>query len=259
MKLMKRRDFLRAAGLGAAACVAGSGATARPKTAKRPNIVWIYSDDHAQNAVSAYGGRLAKVAPTPNIDRIAREGVRFDNYCCNNSICSPARGSVLTGQYSHKNGVTGLEGAIREGSPWVSTELRKAGYQTGVFGKWHLASKPRGFDDFKITSGQGAWFDPTFYTPQSDYQPRAKKLTKPQKYEGYSSDVYTDVALEWLKKRDAAKPFCLMLHFKAPHHSYEYPKRHEKMLEGVKVPEPASLHEDVAAASLSLLARVRGV
>ena len=213
--------------------------------AERPHIVFILADDHAVEAISCYGGLLEGHAKTPNIDRIAREGVRFVNVFCNNSICSPSRASILTGQYSHTNGARGLNGTIAPGSPWVSVGLQKAGYQTAVFGKWHLQNTPRGFDDYGVTRKQGKYFNPTFNSPRGQ-----------RKYEGYATDVYTDVALEWLKRREPSKPFCLMLHFKAPHHPYDYPRRHDKLLEGIAVPEPPSLREDVEQTSPLLKARL---
>ncbi|MDH3583197.1 MAG: sulfatase [Phycisphaerae bacterium] len=212
-----------------------------------PNILFIMADDHASEAIGAYGSWLKDFVRTPTIDRLAHEGIRLTNVCCNNSICSPSRASILTGQYSHKNGVLGLNGTIDADSPWVSAELQKSGYQTAVFGKWHLRSRPRGFDAFKVTKGQGAWFDPTFYTESSGWYPKSKKqpVTGVEKARGYSSDVYTDAALAWLKTRDRQRPFCAMLHFKAPHHSYEYPARHDDLLADVLIPEPPSLHERI--------------
>ena len=122
------------------------------------------SDDHALEAIGAYGSWLKKYCPTPAIDHLAAEGFRCTNGCCNNSICSPSRASILTGQYSHKNGVPNLNGSINEDSPQLAVGLKKAGYQTAVFGKWHLTSRPMGFDTYKVTRGQGSWFDPVFYT-----------------------------------------------------------------------------------------------
>jgi len=232
---MQRREFIRRAGLGTAGlALTPLGFAAR----RRPNILYIMADDHAQEAISCYGSYLKDYAKTPNIDRIAAEGIRFNNVCCNNSICSPSRASILTGQYSHKNGVTNLNGTIRESSPWVSVELQKAGYSTAVVGKWHLHPLPRGFDDYAVVKRQGQYFNPTFQTPAG-----AKHMT------GYCSDVYADVALDWLRGRDPNKPFCLMLHFKAPHHPYDYPDRVKGFLRGVKIPEPSNLYEDVKKTS----------
>lgn len=196
------------------------------------------ADDHAVEAVSSYGSYLSHYAKTPNIDRIGREGMRFTNCCCNNSICSPSRATFLTGQYSHKNGVLGLGGTINDTAPWFSTQLQQAGYQTCVVGKWHLGNKPKGFSQYWVTKGQGKYFNPTFNTPDG--------IVKKQ---GYSTDVYTDTALQWLKQRDTNQPFCLCLHFKAPHAPYDYPERHKNLLEGVKVVEPENLHEDIAKTS----------
>ena len=234
---MERRDFLRGVGLGTVGLAMG-----RPSFAKavkgKPNIIYIMADDHALEAISCYGTLLKDYAKTPNLDRIGNEGMRFNNVCCNNSICSPSRASILTGQYSHANGVRGLGGKINDDSPWFSTQLQKVGYQTAAFGKWHLASTPQGFDDYGVTKGQGAYFNPTFSTPGGT-----------KKYQGYSTDVYTDVAMKWLERRDKTRPFCLLLHFKAPHHPYDYADRHATLLEGVAVPEPANLYEDVAKTS----------
>ena len=217
----------------------------------RPNILFIMSDDHASEAIGAYGSWLKKYCSTPTIDRLAAEGMRFTNVCCNNSICSPSRATILTGQYSHKNGVPSLNGAINENSPQVAAQLQKAGYQTAVFGKWHLTSQPKGFDTYKVTRGQGSWFDPVFFTKTGQWYGKKKKRDRVpgEKHEGYCSDVYTDQALQWLKARDAKKPFCMMLHFKAPHHSYEYPERWKDYLKDTLIPEPPSLHEDVEKTS----------
>jgi len=217
----------------------------------QPNILFIMSDDHASEAIGAYGSWLKKYCTTPTIDRLAAEGMRFTNVCCNNSICSPSRATILTGQYSHKNGVSSLNGAISENSPQVAAELQKAGYQTAVFGKWHLTSQPKGFDAYKVTRGQGSWFDSVFYTQTGQWYGKKKKRDRVpgEKHEGYCSDVYTDQALQWLKARDAKKPFCMMLHFKAPHHSYEYPERWKDYLKDTLIPEPPSLHEDVEKTS----------
>jgi len=206
----------------------------------RPNIIFIFADDHAAEAISAYGSHLKDYARTPNIDRLATEGMLFRNCLCNNSICSPSRASVLTGQYSHKNGVRGLNGTVNEDSPWFSVELQKAGYQTAVIGKWHLKSWPRGFDRFWVIKGQGTYFNPTFYT-----EPNGGIV----KETGYSTDVYADYALRWLAQRDTKRPFLLCLQFKAPHHPYDYAERHAGLLAGVEIPEPPNLYEDIATTS----------
>lgn len=213
--------------------------------AAKPNILFILSDDHALEAIGAYGSWLKDYVKTPTIDRLAAEGMRFNNLCVNNSICSPSRASILTGQYSHKNGVLNLGGYINDSSPMFSEELKRAGYQTAVFGKWHLKSNPRGFDAWAITRGQGSYFNPNLETANG-----LQKLT------GYYADVYTDLSLDWLKQRDKSKPFALCVHYKGPHHPYDYPERWARLLEGVTVPEPPTLHEDVEATSPRLKARL---
>ena len=214
----------------------------------RPNILYIMSDDHSTNAVGAYNGWLKKHAPTPNIDRLAREGLRFDNCFCTNSICTPSRASIITGQYSHVNGVLTLKGRLREGQPSFPRDLQRAGYQTAVVGKWHLRSTPRGFDYYEVLPGQGAYFNPRFT--------RDGEQTK---YEGYSTDIITDLSLEWLKKRDKEKPFLLLCHHKAPHGRWEYAPRHRKMYAGVDLPEPPTLHNRFENASTALKQHFRNM
>jgi arylsulfatase A-like enzyme len=207
----------------------------------RPNFVVVLVDDHAFEAISAYGTYLKDFAKTPTIDRLAREGMRFDNFTCANSICSPSRASILTGQYSHKNGVIGLNGSINDDSPQYPVELNKAGYQTWLVGKWHLKSKPKGYDKHMVVKGQGKYFDPTFSGSEGVWNRK-----------GYSTDVYTDVAMDWLKKRDKKKPFLLCLQFKAPHHDYGHAARYDDLLAGVPAPEPPSLYEDIRAGHSNL-------
>ena len=207
----------------------------------KPNFVVVLVDDHAFEAISAYGTYLKDFAKTPAIDRLAGEGMRFDNFTCANSICSPSRATILTGQYSHKNGVTGLNGSINDDSPQYPVELNKAGYQTWLVGKWHLKSQPKGYDKHMVVKGQGKYFDPTFSGSEGVWNRK-----------GYSTDVYTDVAMDWLKKRDKKKPFLLCLQFKAPHHDYGHAARYDDLLAGVPAPEPPSLYEDVRNSNSNL-------
>ena len=200
----------------------------------RPNIVVVFADDHALEAISAYGTYLEDFAKTPAIDRLAHEGMRFDNFACGNSICSPSRATLLTGQYSHKNGVRGLNGTINESSPQYPVELQRAGYQTWLVGKWHLKNTPTGYDKYMVVKGQGSYFDPTFNGSEGTW-----------KREGYSTDVYTDIAMDWLKSRERDRPFLLCLQFKAPHHDYGHAERYDELLADVPVPEPPTLYEDV--------------
>ena len=202
---------------------------------KRPNILFILADDNAMESIAAYGSWLKDYTHTPNLDRLAKEGMLFRNMCCNDSICSPSRASIMTGQYNHVNHVLGNAGTpINPESPWLSKELKAGGYQTWLVGKWHLEPLPQGFDDFRVVKGQGTYFDPKYIGPDG----------LKEQVEGYSSDKYADKAMEWLDGRDRDKPFCMMLHFKATHHEFDPAPRHMKLLEGVKVPEPPSLYED---------------
>lgn len=201
--------------------------------AEPPNIIFVLVDDHAWEAVSAYGSYLKDYAKTPTIDRLGEEGMRFDNFVCANSICSPSRASFITGQYSHINGVKNLNGKINATSPWLSEELQRGGYETLLVGKWHLQGNIRGFDKHMTVKGQGKYFDPTFYGSEGTWDRK-----------GYSTDVYTDIALDWLKERDTSKPFYLALQFKAPHHDYGHAARYNDLLADVAIPEPPTLYED---------------
>lgn len=233
--MISRRDFLRRAG-GASLALSAAAAQRRAwsDNAKRPNILWIYSDDHAQNAVSAYGGRLAEVAPTPNIDRIAREGMIFRNSFVTNSICGPCRAVVLTGLHSHLNGIL-RNGQNFDGSQQTFPKLlREAGYQTALFGKWHLGSDPTGFDTWDILPGQGHYYNPDFITPDGR-----------SSVEGYVTDIITDKALQWLETgRDSDKPFMLMVQDKAPHREWEPGPDHLTLFDDVTIPEPHNLFDD---------------
>lgn len=217
------------------------GSTAFAEDLPPPNIVVILADDHAFEAISCYGSHLGDFAKTPAIDRIAQEGARFDNFACSNSICSPSRATILTGQYSRQNGVLGLNGSIRDSSPQYPVELQKEGYQTWLVGKWHLKSRPKGYDKHMVVQGQGKYFDPTFSGSEGTW-----------KRTGYSTDVYTDIAMDWLKNRKRDQPFLLCLQFKAPHHDYGHAERYNNLLAGVEIPEPPSLYEDLAISNSRL-------
>ena len=214
---------------------------------QRPNILFIMADDHACNAISAYGGRLAKVAPTPNIDRLAREGMRLDRCYVTNSICTPSRAVILSGQHSHTNSVRTLVDAFPgpdAETPNVAEILRQSGYATVLLGKWHLRSQPWGFDYWKVAPGQGFYYDPVFVSSSDKipYTPRVRRDAVRSK--GYYTDLVTDFALDWLKNHDRDQPFFMMLHHKAPHGKWEPAPRHKRYLADVKIPEPASLWED---------------
>jgi arylsulfatase A-like enzyme len=203
-----------------------------------PNIIFIMSDDHAANAVSAYDRRLAGVFQTPNIDRLANEGMRLDAMFAANSICTPSRASIMTGQYSHVNGVKTLKDDFDRDRDNLAKRLQGAGYQTAMVGKWHLHTEPSGFDYYNVLPGQGLYHDPKLKEIGDEWKDHARGG---KVYEGYVSDVITDVALEWLEGREQEQPFFLMLHHKAPHGLWEPAKRHETAFADIDIPEPDSL------------------
>ena len=215
---------------------AGVGAAlADDASEARPNIVFIMSDDHAAHATGTYGGRLSELDPTPHLDKLAEEGMRFDRAYATNSICTPSRATLLTGQYSHLNGVPVFNPIDPERAVFP-TMLQQAGYYTALIGKWHLGSDPVGFDDWEIFPGQGAYWNPAFYT-----------ATGQRKYEGHASDVTTDLAIERLKDRPADKPFMLMVHHKAPHRNWQPHPRHQAKYKELKIPEPENLFDDYSS------------
>ena len=220
-------------------CLVALLALGQAQAAKRPNILFMMSDDHAAEGIGAYGSWLKDYVHTPAIDRLAAEGMRFTNVCCNNSICSPSRASIISGQYSHVTGALNLGCELKPNAPSYIRELTNSGYETCVVGKWHMKQFPRGTSDYAVTVGQGSYFSPTLHRPNG----------KREKYQGYYADRYTDWALKWLKQRDKTKPFYLSLHFKGPHEYFDYPERWAKLHEGVKLPEPPSLHEDITKTS----------
>lgn len=207
---------------------------------ERPNILYIMSDDHSAQAISCYGGILKDVLPTPNIDRIGNEGIRFENAFCTNSISTPSRAVILTGKYSNKNGVYTLDDRLDINQNNVAKILQTNGYQTAVVGKWHLASEPQGFDYYSVYPGQGSYVNPVFLEKGekvgTDFEYSIKK-----KVEGYSSDITADKTISWMENRDKSKPFMMMCHFKAPHRNWICADRHRDLLKDVTIPEPANL------------------
>jgi len=222
----------------------------------RPNILFIMSDDHAANAISCYGSILAEVFSTPNMDRLATEGARLNNFFSTNSICTPARATIMTGQYGHVNGVRTLSDHwnpdCRENLPAL---LREAGYTTSVIGKWHLHCYPEGFDHFDILPGQGKYHNPEFLDQSLPREmlenPWHERLEGGIKHEGYVTDIITEKTVHWLRSRDRDKPFFLMCHHKAPHDFWEYAERHEHLFDNVTIPEPNSLFEDRSHRSIA--------
>jgi len=201
---------------------------------KRPNILYIMSDDHAAHAISAYG---SKINQTPNIDRIAKEGMRFQNCFVTNSICTPSRAAILTGKYAHINGVP-VFNRFDGSQPTLAKYLQKAGYHTGMIGKWHLGSDPTGFDYWNILPGQGLYHNPVFITPDGR-----------KKHTGYATDLITDLALQFMDGRPKDKPFFLMCHHKAPHRPWQPDEKHAKKWENIQVPEPDTFNDDYVGRS----------
>jgi arylsulfatase A-like enzyme len=202
---------------------------------QRPNIVFIFSDDHAYQAISAYGHPL-KLVETPNIDRIAKGGMRFDRCLVPNSICGPSRACVLTGKYSHANGFYNNSNSRFDGSQVTFPKLLKeTGYQTAVIGKWHLVSDPTGFDHWHILPNQGRYYNP----------PMIKNGQRVE-HTGYTTDIITDLSLDWMKNRDKSKPFLLMCQHKAPHREWAPALRHLGHDKDRKYPEPDTLFDDYA-------------
>ncbi|MGJ8738394.1 sulfatase family protein [Zobellia laminariae] len=208
-------------------------------TEKKPNIIYIMADDHTTQGFGIYGSRLAKLNPTPTLDKIAKEGIIFDNCFVSNSICTPSRAAIITGQNSQLNGVLDLDGRIEPARQFLPIEMKKLGYQTAVVGKWHLKEEPAAFDYYKVLPGQGKYFDPEFRVRGDKPWPKNTVQTK-----GHSSDMVTDISLDWLKnERDPNKPFFLVHQFKAPHDDFENAPRYEEYLADTFIPEPESLYE----------------
>ncbi|VGO19338.1 sulfatase family protein [Pontiella sulfatireligans] len=220
--------------------------TASVQAAGRPNILFIMSDDHAAHAIGAYGGRLAPLNPTPTLDKLAAEGMVLENTFCNNSVCSPCRASILTGQYSHVNGVRNLGGKVCEENQTLPLEMRKAGYQTAVIGKWHLGIQPLAFDYYKVLKGQGKYHNPEFGLRVS---PDADELQVTE--EGYCSDLIARSSIDWLKNRNRKQPFMLLTHFKAPHGPWDAHERYDSLYAEIEIPEPDSLFDNKKNGSIA--------
>jgi arylsulfatase A-like enzyme len=208
----------------------------QPSAQQRPNIIYIMSDDHAFQAISAYGDRLKGIAPTPNIDRIAANGMRFNRCLVTNSISGPCRAVVLTGKYSHLNGFVKNEGqAPFDGSQQTFPKLlQQAGYSTAMIGKWHLGSDPTGFDHWEILPGQGNYYNPDFITTEGRHIEN-----------GYVTEIITDKSIRWIKDmKNSGKPFMLMMHHKAPHREWQPGPNELTLYKNVTFPEPSNLFDD---------------
>jgi arylsulfatase A-like enzyme len=211
--------------------------------APRPNILFIMADDHAESAISAYGSALIQ---TPNIDRIAREGVRFDNAFVTNSICAPSRAVLLTGKYSHRNGLRDNRDELDGSQVTFPKLLRRAGYQTAIVGKWHLKSAPTGFDHSEVLVGQGQYYRPVFLVD-------GEEVERP----GYATDLITEAALSFLEGRDRSRPFALLLHNKAPHRNWMPAIRHLDLYADRDLPLPATFWDDYSGRPAAALQDMR--
>jgi arylsulfatase A-like enzyme len=217
-----------------------AAAAAFAATPRQPNIVFIFCDDLAYQAISAYGDER-KLLDTPNLDRIAKQGVRFDRCLVPNSICGPARATVLTGTYNHINGFPNNSNSTFDGAQTTFPKLlQKVGYQTAIVGKWHLGSDPTGFDFWQILPGQGIYYNPPMV-----------KMGEQTKVPGYTTDIITDVSLEWLQKRDKSKPFVLMMQHKAPHREWAPALRHLNADKDRVYAEPPTLFDDYSGRGIA--------
>ncbi len=235
MATYTRRDFLKTLGSAGAFALAGGCAGVSPRSTRgnrRPNILFIMADDHAAHALSCYG---SKINQTPHLDRLANEGVRFTNAFCTNSVCAPSRAVILTGKYSHINGLIDNNVKFDGTQPTFPKLLQPAGYQTALIGKWHLKTDPTGFDYWNILPDQGVY-----------YNPETIEMGRRSRHPGYVTDIITDQCLDWLEGRASDRPFCLMFHHKAPHREWAPDFNHLALYEDVTLPEPDTLFDDYA-------------
>ena len=203
--------------------------------ADKPNIVWMFSDDHAYQAIGAYGGRFEKENLTPNIDSLAKDGMLFERAYVGNSICAPSRATLLTGKHSHLNGKYDNRGGFNHNQQQFQKILQKNGYQTAMIGKIHLSGAMQGFDYWEVLPGQGRYWNPTFITADGKTEYKGR----------HSTAVITDRALNWLKTgRDGKKPFMLMVHYKAPHRRWEPNTEMKEKFKTRTFPEPDTLFDD---------------
>ncbi len=227
------RSRARLAAFGIATCVALSACllTSRREPDLRPNILFIFTDDHASHAISAYGSRINA---TPNIDRIAAAGMRFDHCLVTNAICGPSRACILTGKYSHRNGFYRNGNRFDGSQTTVAKLLQDSGYETAVIGKWHLGTPPTGFDHSEVLIDQGPYYNPPMI-----------RNGEPVKHVGYTTDIITDLALEWIEaERDPDRPFFLMYTHKDPHRKWRPGPDHLTLYDDVTIPEPSTLFDD---------------
>ena len=223
--------------LAALSCVTAAYAQ-QQKAQQHPNIVYIMCDDHAYQCISAYGSALSKLAPTPNIDRLAERGMRFDRAFVENSLSTPSRACLMTGQYSHQNGQRQLGEGIDTTHTFFTELLQEAGYQTAVVGKWHMGCDPMGFDYYHVYNDQGQYWNPQYRGTDTNNEFVVEQ--------GYSTDLTTDHALDFIEHRDPSKPFCLLLHHKAPHRNWQANLKYLGMYDDVEFPMPENFYDDYA-------------
>lgn len=208
---------------------------------RRPNIVFVLTDDHAAHSIGCYG---SVVNATPRIDELAEHGVRFDNCFVTNSLCTPSRASILTGTYSHVNGVYSLFTPIDASQPTFISLLRDAGYKTAMIGKWHLGHgdghDPQGFDYWDVLPGQGDYWNPTFISPEGR-----------RRVEGYATDIITDLATNWVESLEGDDPWCMLVWHKAPHRPWEPKPEHRALFEDPR-PLPETFDDDYSSRSVSI-------
>ena len=218
----------------ALACVAGKAVA--QQQSEKPNILYIMCDDHAMQTISAYGSELSKLAPTPNIDRLAKRGMLFTNAFVENSLSTPSRACLMTGLYSHQNGQRQLAEGIDSTKTFFSELLQQAGYETSVVGKWHMGCEPKGFDNYHILNDQGQYYNPTF-CHEGEYKNFKQEM-------GYCTTLITDHAIDMLEHRDKSKPFCMLVHHKAPHRNWMPDIKNIGRFDQTVFPLPETLFDD---------------
>ncbi len=209
--------------------------TAQAAHPKRPNILFIMSDDHNANTIGCYDSFIKDYCPTPRLDQMAKEGALFKNCFAINSLCAPSRSTIITGQYSHEHGVYTLREHLDvKNFPSLPKVLQEGGYQTCVYGKWHVhGNNLLGFDDYAVSLSQGSYFNPRYSGPDGK-----------RAFEGYAVDIAADITIDFIEKRDTSRPFFAMCHFKAAHGPWQYAERHKDLFKDIDLPEPPTLHDD---------------
>ena len=231
-----RNTFILGGGLASALLLAACAGGERQPQQKPLNIIHIMTDDHSYQTISAYGHALGKLAPTPNLDRLAAEGMLFRKAFVENSLSTPSRACLMTGLYSHQNGQRQLGAGIDTTKTFFSEILRQHGYQTGVVGKWHMRCEPKGFDFYHVFDDQGEYYNPRFKSPETNGEYVRE--------EGYATTLTTDHAIEFLDQRDPDKPFCLLVHHKAPHRNWMPDTKYANLYEDVEFPMPETFYDD---------------